>query len=937
MIKKINKIAGVFLSVFVSFYASGKDVMTVSALSRDTVLLSATDFHITNENPFPSGAVVDLSSENAWLFLDEVRPSEVRSDYLAFIKVHGQPFEPGVNGRLDYHRHGTVIIPHAPDFVPLVVSKGENFTGDSYGFGTDSLYNRLDSLSTGAGSLNFDNAIRSFKLKRGYMATFANESSGLGFSRVFIAEDDDMEIPVLQKELNGYVSFIRVFTWRNPSKKGWCSAGINWANEIGLTESTWYYSWSADKETQDDQEYAAIRQNRTWPSTSEITEKNNVTHLLGYNEPDRPEQSNLTVETAVAYWPELLKSGMRLGAPAIADDLNWLYAFMDSCDNRNYRVDYVAVHCYWNRTPQNWYQSLKTIHERTGRPLWITEWNNGANWTGGSWPSDTIAQQEKQLSDLTKILEVLDTASFVERYSIYNWVEDKRAIVKGKISQEQINAGSGWSQNDLGATSASGWCCQYLTPAGIYYKNNRPALAYRSRNDVAPSFRLSAPALSVSYTNGVAALSWTDYNGELTGSYVVERKSGDGGFEEVAAGENTGMSNWYAESPVISESGKITYRIKISSSVDDSKTYSNEVNFEAGFIPGTGNVRYGKATFSDTEWKNFVCENAYADIPGVVYGAYNIDAGRTTGIPLVYKTQGVSQTGFRFMFSGWDYYTTSTVTSSAPGIVPFLVAKQGNYDWGGLSIESGSLNNVRGNTWTSVTFQTPFEHTPVVFANVTSAISGYPVFPRVRNVTETGFEVRLTKETAKGSLNPRENVSYVAIETGSGMTGEKKIRVGFTDMVGELSGKQMVDFDGGYEQAVFISAIQTANDDLTYVLRYDDLTENGATVYKVLEKSAGTVATTTDKVGWLVVEDRAATGLSYPAGQDENILYPSVTSGILHLNMETGNEAAIYAVTGDKIRNVRYQGESLDVSGLHAGIYLLKTKDGRTQRFIKIN
>lgn len=71
---------------------------------------------------------------------------------------------------------------------------------------------------------------------------------------------------------------------------------------------------------------------------------------------------------------------------------------------------------------------MKEVHEKTGRPLWITEWNNGANWTHETWPSDKAAQQEKQRLFMTEILAMMDTCKFIERYSVYNWVEEKRSL-----------------------------------------------------------------------------------------------------------------------------------------------------------------------------------------------------------------------------------------------------------------------------------------------------------------------------------------------------------------------------------------------------------------------------------------------------------------------------------------------------------------------------
>ncbi len=54
--------------------------------------------------------------------------------------------------------------------------------------------------------------------------------------------------------------------------------------------------------------------------------------LLGFNEPDLAEQSNMTPQQALDLWPQLQKTGMRLGSPAVAwgADQNgqWLDRFM---------------------------------------------------------------------------------------------------------------------------------------------------------------------------------------------------------------------------------------------------------------------------------------------------------------------------------------------------------------------------------------------------------------------------------------------------------------------------------------------------------------------------------------------------------------------------------------------------------------------------------
>src|SRR5207249_3723301 len=65
--------------------------------------------------------------------------------------------------------------------------------------------------------------------------------------------------------------------------------------------------------------------------------------LLGFNEPERKDQGNTTVEEAVAKWPMLERTGLRLGSPAVSSDAagkKWLDAFMQQAEERKLRVDF---------------------------------------------------------------------------------------------------------------------------------------------------------------------------------------------------------------------------------------------------------------------------------------------------------------------------------------------------------------------------------------------------------------------------------------------------------------------------------------------------------------------------------------------------------------------------------------------------------------------
>ncbi|MDB6033180.1 MAG: hypothetical protein JWM16_3518 [Verrucomicrobiales bacterium] len=164
----------------------------------------------------------------------------------------------------------------------------------------------------------------------------------------------------------------------------------------------------------------------------------------------------MTVADAISSWPDLLGTGLRVGAPAVSDGgLNWLYDFMSQADAAGLRVDFVPVHyyrCYGNvgdpnGTATQFYNFLKGIYDVVKRPLWVTEWNNGANWTGCADP--TFAQQDAAVAAM---INMLDNTPFVERYALYNWVEDVRRVK---------------------------WDDGSLTDAGVTYRNKVSPMAYR--------------------------------------------------------------------------------------------------------------------------------------------------------------------------------------------------------------------------------------------------------------------------------------------------------------------------------------------------------------------------------------------------------------------------------------------------------------------------
>ncbi len=426
-------------------------VQTYNALTNTTVNLSnRCELRVTSATTPLSGCIINLASVDTCLILSGVKPSVVVSTYLSQVRVNGALAAADNNVRVvQYGATGTVVIPHAVTFQPLQVFSGPNFTGTSSFLGQYTYYK-----GTGLGAMN--GAISSFKLKRGYMVTLAQGESGTGLSRNYVAQDGDVEISVLPTAFDDSIRFVYIQPWRWTAKKGSCDI---WPADLN---AGWWYNWNISENSTRDMQYVAIKQQPYWPGLNQDWQARQVNHVLGFNEPNNSVEDayqNLTppgsVSDAVARWPELLGTGLRVGAPAVTDGgYSWIVDFINQAEAAGHRVDYVPVHYYRsypnNDNPtgaaNNLYNFLKGIYDATKRPIWLTEFNNGANWTGDA---DPTFEQNKNV--IEAMVNMMDGTPWVERYSVYSAVEEVRQIY--------YNAGG-------------------LTPMGVMYRDHVSPLAY---------------------------------------------------------------------------------------------------------------------------------------------------------------------------------------------------------------------------------------------------------------------------------------------------------------------------------------------------------------------------------------------------------------------------------------------------------------------------
>lgn len=210
------------------------------------------------------------------------------------------------------------------------------------------------------------------------------------------------------------------------SKKGvsvWTFSGVDRA--LSKSGASWYYTWGAS--------HPGIKSPAGVQFVPMIWGPNSATkgnlrqarregpYLLGFNEPDNAGQSNMTVAQALALWPRLMATHLKLGSPAVATDAatpgGWLDQFMKGARTDGYRVNFIAVHWYGGdfatRAAVHQLESyLRAIHARFHLPIWLTEF---ALIRFGS--TTVFPSAPRQAEFVTAATSMLQRLKFVQRYA----------------------------------------------------------------------------------------------------------------------------------------------------------------------------------------------------------------------------------------------------------------------------------------------------------------------------------------------------------------------------------------------------------------------------------------------------------------------------------------------------------------------------------------
>ena len=257
---------------------------------------------------------------------------------------------------------------------------------------------------------------------------------------------------------------------------------------VGQYGTGWAYDWARnDKDNlPTDQFYTPMQHREGWPNLGTLHRKyhdwnNDIkpAYLLGFNEPDRPDQANMSVARAVELWPRLMAMDVPLVSPAnaLGGEDWWLQNFADQIDGRGYRMEYSGGHWYSGPSVNNLFAHIDDVQSRSnGRPVWLTEFSV-VDWSGGSgnW------SEESNYNFILEFLWRAESKANLEKYAVFLFSGNSPAN-PWTMSNPRSNFFSNGSLTPFGKAYAAWDGVTSIQTDQPYVIHNRNA-RHRLRND----------------------------------------------------------------------------------------------------------------------------------------------------------------------------------------------------------------------------------------------------------------------------------------------------------------------------------------------------------------------------------------------------------------------------------------------------------------------
>jgi len=173
--------------------------------------------------------------------------------------------------------------------------------------------------------------------------------------------------------------------------------------------------------------------------------------------------------------------------------------------------------------------------------------------------------------------------------------------------------------------------------------------------------------------------------------------------------------------------------------------------------------------------------------------------------PFVVRICDVDSNGFDIYVQEWDYLDGNHSDES----VNYIVMEQGTYILPcGAMVEAKTFNTNVMTSFKQITFDNPFNQIPVIIASVCSCQEEDVVNIRIRNISTTGFGLRMQEQELNNQTHAIETISYIAWEPSSGVIGNLSFKVAKTDNV-VTDDWQTIIYEEIFPNPMFFANMQT--------------------------------------------------------------------------------------------------------------------------------
>jgi len=151
--------------------------------------------------------------------------------------------------------------------------------------------------------------------------------------------------------------------------------------------------------------------------------------ILGFNEPNHSDQSDLSPDVAAHGWMEIqeMYPDKILVSPAPAGgNIAWFDQFFEICESLGCRIDYLATHDYQGNVNKVM-NGLQNLYNRYGLKIWLTEFAKCC--------TRDVAEVE---AFAREIIPRLEEAHYVYKYSwfITRYLDNKDRMLNNSTSEE---------------------------------------------------------------------------------------------------------------------------------------------------------------------------------------------------------------------------------------------------------------------------------------------------------------------------------------------------------------------------------------------------------------------------------------------------------------------------------------------------------------------